>query len=48
MKTMKYEDFRKERLKNPAVKKEYNILQQDFDLAKEVIELSKRPINRNF
>ena len=39
MKTMKYEDFRKERLKDPAVKKEYNILQQDFDLAKEVIEL---------
>ena len=28
-----------ERLKNPAVKREYDALQQDFDLAKEVIEL---------
>ena len=39
MKMMKYEDFLKERLKNPAVKREYDALQQDFSLAKEVIEL---------
>jgi DNA-binding XRE family transcriptional regulator len=42
MKTMKYEDFRTERLKNPDVKREYDIIQREFELAKEVIELRRR------
>jgi predicted transcriptional regulator len=39
MKSMKYETFRAERLKNPEVRKEYNLLQKEFELATEVIEL---------
>ena len=42
MKTMKYADFLKERLTDPIVKKEYESLQEEFELAKEIIELRKR------
>ena len=42
MKIMKYNDFLKERLKDPKVKKEYDSSREEFELAKEVIELRKR------
>ena len=41
MKTIKYADFLKERLNDPKVKKEYESLQEEFELAKEVIELRR-------
>ncbi len=37
MKTIKYEDFLKQSLKDPKVKREYDALQPGFELAKEVI-----------
>jgi predicted transcriptional regulator len=42
MKAMNYEDFLSERLKNPSIKKEYDALEEEFELAKEVIELRIR------
>ena len=37
--SMRYEEFLAEQLRNPAVRKEYDALQGEFELAKEVIEL---------
>ena len=42
MKSIKYEDFLSERLKNPNVRREYVALQKEFELAKEVIELRRK------
>lgn len=39
MKSTRFEDFLAQQLKNPAVKKEYDVLHEEFELAKEVIEL---------
>jgi predicted transcriptional regulator len=39
MKSMKYEEFLAKQLKNPSVKREYDALQEEFELAKEVIAL---------
>lgn len=41
MKSMRYEEFRREQLKNPELRKEYQALEEEFTLAKEVIELRK-------
>ena len=42
MKSMRYEDFRNERLKDVKLKKEYDDLQEEFILAKEIIELRNK------
>ncbi len=42
MKVTRYEDFRKQQLKNPKVRKEYEALEGEFALAKEIIELRIR------
>jgi predicted transcriptional regulator len=42
MRSMKYKDFRTQRLKNPQVRHEYENLEDEFELAKEVIELRKK------
>ena len=42
MKSMRYEDFRTEQLKDPELKKEYDALEEEFTLAREIIELRKR------
>jgi DNA-binding XRE family transcriptional regulator len=39
MKTVRYEDFLKKQLKNPKLRKEYDALEGEFTLAKEIIEL---------
>jgi predicted transcriptional regulator len=39
MKVTKYEDFLKRQLKNPKLRKEYEALENEFVLAKEIIEL---------
>jgi DNA-binding XRE family transcriptional regulator len=39
IKTTRYEDFLKQQLKNPKFRKEYEALEGDFSLAKEIIEL---------
>jgi predicted transcriptional regulator len=39
MKSMKYEEFLAKQLKNPSVRREYDALQEEFELAKEVIAL---------
>jgi len=39
MKSVRLEDFLTEELKNPKLKKEYDALQEEFTLAREVIEL---------
>jgi predicted transcriptional regulator len=42
MKSMKYADFRAQRLKDVQVRREYENLEKEFELAKEVIELRKK------
>ena len=42
MKSIRYEDFRDERLKDVKLKKEYDDLQEEFILAKEIIELRNK------
>jgi len=42
MKVTRYEDFRKQQLRNPKVRKEYQALEGEFALAKEIIELRIR------
>jgi predicted transcriptional regulator len=39
MKQIRYEDFLKQQLKNPKIRKEYESLDEEFALAKEIIEL---------
>jgi len=39
MKQIRYEDFLKQQLKNPKLRKEYESLEGEFALAKEIIEL---------
>jgi predicted transcriptional regulator len=39
MKAVRYEDFLKQQLKNPKLRKEYDALEGEFTLAKEIIEL---------
>jgi len=39
MKAIRYEDFLKQQLKNPKLRKEYDALEGEFALAKEIIEL---------
>jgi DNA-binding XRE family transcriptional regulator len=39
IKTTRYEDFLKQQLKNPKLRKEYDALEGEFSLAKEIIEL---------
>ena len=39
MNTTRYEDFLKQQLRNPRVRKEYDALESEFALAKEIIEL---------
>jgi len=39
MKQIRYEDFLKQQLKNPKFRKEYESLEGEFALAKEIIEL---------
>jgi len=39
MKAVRYEDFLKQQLKNPKLRKEYDALEGEFALAKEIIEL---------
>ena len=39
MKQIRYEDFLKQQLKNPKLRKEYESLEDEFTLAKEIIEL---------
>ena len=39
MKQIRYEDFLKQELKNPKFRKEYESLEGEFALAKEIIEL---------
>ena len=41
MKSMRYEEFRGEQLKDPELRKEYEAIEEQFTLAKEVIELRK-------
>ena len=38
----KYEDFKNKQLKDPELKKEYDALEEEFTLAREIIELRKR------
>ena len=42
MKAKPYEDFLAEQLKDPEFKKEYEALEEEFTLAKEVIQLRQR------
>ena len=39
MKTMRYEDLRRELMRDPDFKREYDALEEEFTLAKEIIEL---------
>jgi transcriptional regulator with XRE-family HTH domain len=39
MKIHNYDDMLKEQLKNPAFRKEYDALEEEFEVAKQVIEL---------
>ena len=39
MKQIRYEDFLKQQLKNPKFRKEYESLESEFALAREIIEL---------
>ena len=39
MKQIRYEDFLKQQLKNPKFRKEYDALEGEFTLAKEIIAL---------
>jgi predicted transcriptional regulator len=39
MKAVRYEDFLKQQLKKPKLRKEYDALEGEFTLAKEIIEL---------
>ena len=41
MKVYKYDDMLKKELKNEVFKKEYELLEEEFTLAKEVIKLRK-------
>ena len=42
MKSMRYEELRDEQLKDAALKKEYDDLEEEFALAKEIIELRNK------
>jgi predicted transcriptional regulator len=42
MKATRYADFLKQQLRNPKVRKEYDALEGEFALAKEIIELRIR------
>jgi predicted transcriptional regulator len=42
MKVTRYEDLLKRQLKNPRFRKEYEALENEFALAKEIIELRTR------
>ena len=42
MKSIRYEDFRTEQLKDLELKKEYDALEEEFTLAREIITLRKR------
>jgi DNA-binding XRE family transcriptional regulator len=39
MKTYNYDDMLKEQLNNPAFRKEYDALEDEFEVAKQIIEL---------
>jgi len=39
MKSISYEEFRAEQLADPAVRKEYDALETEFALAREILEL---------
>ena len=39
MKAMRYEDLRRESMRDPDFKREYDALEEEFTLAKEIIEL---------
>lgn len=41
MKSMRFEEFRGEQLKDPELRKEYEALEEEFTLAKEVIDLRR-------
>jgi DNA-binding XRE family transcriptional regulator len=41
-KTARYSDFRKQQLKDPKVRREFDALDGEFQLAKEIIELRIR------
>ena len=42
MKSVSLESFREQQLKKPQMKKEYDALEKEFTLAREIIELRKR------
>jgi predicted transcriptional regulator len=42
MKSVPFESFREQQLKKPELKKEYDALEKEFALAREIIELRKR------
>ena len=42
MKTMRYEDLLRESMRDPDFKREYGALEEEFTLAKEIIELRIR------
>lgn len=41
MKAYNYEEFKKERLSDPHLKAEYDFLEEEFTLSKEIIQLRK-------
>lgn len=42
MKTIQYDRFRAEQLQDPQAKREYEALEEEFTIAREVIELRRR------
>ena len=42
MKSVPFESFREKQLKKPELKREYDALEKEFVLAREIIELRKR------
>ena len=42
MKTIKYEEFLQEQLQDPELKREYDELEEEFTIAREVIELRQK------
>jgi len=42
MKSMRYEKFCQEQLKDPELRREYDALEEEFTLAREIIDLRKR------
>ncbi|MCK5007687.1 MAG: helix-turn-helix transcriptional regulator [Spirochaetia bacterium] len=42
MKSMRYEKFCQEQLKDPELRREYDAIEEEFTLAREIIDLRKR------